>query len=98
MNQEKLYNLVRRPVITEKAATAAERSNQYVFHVDSAATKPEIAAAIEKVFGVSVANVRVLNVKGKTKRTRTGIGRRSDWKKAYVQLADGQQIDYTATE
>jgi large subunit ribosomal protein L23 len=98
MNQEKLYNLVRRPVITEKAAYAAERANQYVFQVESSATKPEIAAAVEKVFGVKVENVRVLNIKGKTKRTRTGLGRRSDWKKAYVKLVDGQQIDYTATE
>lgn len=98
MNQEKLYTLIERPVITEKAAIAAEQANQYVFRVSNAASKPEIKAAVEAAFQVSVTDIRVLNVKGKTKRTRTGLGRRSDWKKAYVTLADGQQIDYTAAE
>lgn len=98
MNQEKLFTLIERPVITEKAAIAAEQANQYVFRVDTAASKPEIKAAVEAAFKVNVAEVRVLNMKGKTKRTRTGMGKRSDWKKAYVTLADGQQIDYTAAE
>ena len=97
MNQEKLLNLIERPVITEKAAIASESSNQYVFRVSRSATKSEIKAAVESVFEVTVETVRVLNVKGKTKRTRTGLGKRSDWKKAYVKLASGQQIDYTAT-
>lgn len=97
MNQEKILTLIQRPVITEKAAIASETSNQYVFRVASDATKPEIKAAVESVFEVSVESVRVLNTKGKTKRTRTGLGKRSDWKKAYVKLASGQQIDYTAT-
>ena len=97
MNQEKLLNLIERPVITEKAAIASESSNQYVFRVNRNATKSEIKAAVESVFEVTVENVRVLNTKGKTKRTRTGLGKRSDWKKAYVKLASGQQIDYTAT-
>lgn len=98
MNQEKLLTLIERPVITEKAAIASEEANQYVFHVAKSATKHQIAEAVEQVFDVKVEDVRVLNVKGKVKRTRTGLGRRSDWKKAYVKLADGQQIDYTATE
>ena len=97
MNQERLLTLIQRPVITEKAAIASETSNQYVFRVSGDATKPEIKAAVESVFEVSVESVRVLNTKGKTKRTRTGLGKRSDWKKAYVKLASGQQIDYTAT-
>ena len=97
MNQEKLLNLIDRPVITEKAAISSESSNQYVFRVSRSATKSEIKAAVESVFEVTVETVRVLNVKGKTKRTRTGLGKRSDWKKAYVKLASGQQIDYTAT-
>ncbi|MBT5331039.1 MAG: 50S ribosomal protein L23 [Porticoccaceae bacterium] len=97
MSQEKLLTLIQRPVITEKAAIATETANQYVFRVAGDATKPEIKAAVEAVFPVQVESVRVLNVKGKTKRTRTGMGRRSDWKKAYVQLVSGQQIDYTDT-
>lgn len=98
MNQEKLYTLIERPVITEKAAIAAEQANQYVFRVNTKTSKPEIKAAVETAFKVSVTEVRVMNVKGKTKRTRTGLGKRNDWKKAYVTLADGQQIDYTAAE
>lgn len=97
MNQERLLTLITRPVITEKAAIAAETSNQYVFRVAGDATKPEIKAAVESVFEVTVESVRVLNTKGKTKRTKSGLGKRSDWKKAYVKLASGQQIDYTAT-
>lgn len=97
MNQEKLLTLIQRPVITEKAAIAAEVANQYVFCVAGSATKPEIKAAVEAVFEVTVESVRVLNTKGKTKRTKSGLGKRSDWKKAYVKLATGQQIDYTAT-
>ena len=97
MSQERLLTLIKRPVITEKAAIASETANQYVFSVASNATKSEIKAAVEAVFPVQVENVRVLNVKGKTKRTKTGLGKRSDWKKAYVKLASGQQIDYTET-
>lgn len=97
MSQERLLTLIKRPVITEKAAIASEVANQYVFSVASDATKSEIKAAVEAVFPVQVENVRVLNVKGKTKRTKTGLGKRSDWKKAYVKLASGQQIDYTET-
>ena len=97
MSQERLLTLIQRPVITEKAAIASELANQYVFRVAGDATKPEIKAAVEAVFEVTVENVRVLNTKGKTKRTKTGLGKRSDWKKAYVKLASGQQIDYTAT-
>lgn len=97
MSQERLLTLIQRPVITEKAAIATETANQYVFRVAGDATKTEIKAAVEAVFPVQVESVRVLNVKGKTKRTRTGMGRRSDWKKAYVELVSGQQIDYTDT-
>lgn len=97
MKQEKLLTVISRPVITEKAAIATEKANNYVFKVAGDATKSDIKAAVEAVFPVQVESVRVLNVKGKTKRTRTGLGRRSDWKKAYVKLASGQQIDYTET-
>jgi len=96
MNQERLLNVIRAPHISEKSAMAGELGNQYVFKVAVDATKPEIKAAVESVFNVSVEAVQVVNVKGKVRRTKNGLGRRNDWKKAYVSLADGQQIDFTA--
>lgn len=96
MNQERLLNVIRAPHISEKASMAGELDNQYVFKVAVDATKPEIKAAVESVFSVSVAKVQVVNMKGKVRRTKTGLGRRNDWKKAYVSLAEGQQIDFTA--
>ena len=96
VTQERLLNVIRAPHISEKTAMAGEQYNQYVFKVSVDATKPEIKAAVESVFNVSVEQVRVVNMKGKVRRSRTGLGRRNDWKKAYVSLADGQQIDFTA--
>jgi len=98
MNQERMYQVLLGPVISEKAAMAGESANQVVFKVTSDATKTEIKAAIEQLFEVKVEGVRVLNVKGKTKRTRHGIGKRSDWKKAYVRLEQGQDIDFAVAE
>ncbi|WP_075186002.1 50S ribosomal protein L23 [Teredinibacter haidensis] len=98
MNQERLYKVLLGPVISEKSAVVADIANQVVFKVVADAEKSEIKAAVEKLFNVSVEGVRVLNVKGKTKRTRYGIGRRSDWKKAYVSLAEGSEIDFEAAE
>jgi large subunit ribosomal protein L23 len=69
-----------------------------VLRVANDASKPEIKAAVEALFKVRVEQVRVLNVKGKERRTRHGVGRRSDWKKAYVRLAVGQDIDFTAID
>ena len=96
VTQERLLNVIRAPHISEKTAMAGEQENLYVFKVSVDATKPEIKAAVESVFNVSVEQVRVINMKGKVRRSRTGLGRRNDWKKAYVSLADGQQIDFTA--
>lgn len=98
MNQERLYKVLLGPVVSEKSAFAADIANQVVFKVISDAQKPEVKAAVEKMFDVQVVGVRILNVKGKTKRTRHGIGRRSDWKKAYVKLAEGQEIDFATAE
>jgi large subunit ribosomal protein L23 len=98
MNQERLYKVLLGPVVSEKSASVAEVSNQVVFKVLPNADKAEIKAAVEKMFDVKVQNVRVLNVKGKTKRTRHGIGVRSDWKKAYVRLEQGQDIDFAIAE
>ncbi|MHC5653045.1 50S ribosomal protein L23 [Stappia sp.] len=90
----KHYDTVVSPVITEKATMASEE-NKVVFNVSPTATKPEIKAAVEKLFGVKVTAVNTLVRKGKTKRFRGRIGRQSDVKKAVVTLADGQSIDVT---
>lgn len=95
LSQEVLYDVVRSPLITEKATLASEQ-NQVVFKVALKATKFEIKDAVEKLFNVKVAGVNTLVQKGKTKRVKGRPGRRSDIKKAYVQLAEGQVIDLTA--
>ena len=95
MITERTYDIIRGPVITEKATLLSEH-NQVAFRVAMTATKPEIRKAIEALFGVKVTGVNTLRVKGKTKRFRGRMGRRSDYKKAIVTLAEGQSIDYTA--
>jgi large subunit ribosomal protein L23 len=92
---ERLLNVIRAPRISEKTARLAE-SNQYVFVVASTATKADVKAAIEQLFSVTVEAVNVVNAKGKTKTFRFRSGRRSDQRKAYVRLAEGQSIDVTA--
>lgn len=98
MNQERVYQVVFGPHISEKATIVAEGNSQYVFRVAKDATKPEIKQAVEQLFDVKVMSVRTLIQKGKTKRTQRGMGKRSDLKKAYVRLADGQEIDFLAAE
>ena len=92
MSREAMYEVVRNPVITEKATMLSEK-NQFVFRVAIGATKPEIKASVEGLFGVNVLAVNTLVQKGKTKRFKGRPGVRSDVKKAYVQLAEGQSID-----
>jgi large subunit ribosomal protein L23 len=92
--REALYEIIRGPVITEKATQLTER-NQVVFRVAKDANKLQIKAAVEGLFGVTVLAVNTLVQKGKTKRFRGRPGARSDVKKAYVQLAEGQSIDLT---
>ena len=94
MNRLDAYDIVRRPVITEKSTLLSEH-NAVVFKVADKATKPEIKAAVEGLFNVKVLAVNTMVVKGKTKRFRGREGRRSDWKKAMVRLAEGQSIDLT---
>ncbi len=94
LSREAMYEIVRSPVITEKATRLSEHG-QYVFRVALTASKPEIKAAVEGLFGVQVLAVNTLIQKGKTKRFRGRPGRRSDIKKAFVKLAAGQQIDFT---
>ena len=88
------YDVIRSPIITEKATRLSEL-NKVVFRVADDASKDEIAAAVEELFKVKVTKVNTLNVKGKTKRFRGVAGRRSDIKKAIVTLAEGQSIDIT---
>lgn len=90
---EEAYDVIRAPLITEKA-TMASQHNQVAFKVRLDASKPQIRAAIEKLFKVEVKAVTTILVKGKTKRFRGRPGRRSDYKKAFVTLADGQAIDF----
>ena len=94
LSREAMYQIIRSPVITEKATMLSE-SGQFVFRVASDADKREIKAAIEGLFGVTVLAVNTLVQKGKTKRFRGRPGSRSDVKKAFVKLAAGQSIDFT---
>ena len=94
ISAERMYEVVRAPMITEKATLLSEK-NQFVFKVANDATKPEIKAAIETLFKVKVTNVNTLITKGKTKRFKGRPGVRSDVKKAFVTLAAGESIDFT---
>lgn len=94
VSPERLYEVIRAPMITEKSTLGGEK-NQVVFKVDSSATKHEIKAAVEKLFKVTVLSVNTLNMQGKEKRFRGRIGRRSSFKKAIVRLQEGHSIDVT---
>lgn len=96
LSREAMYEIIRSPVITEKATTLSERG-QVVFRVSIDASKPEIKAAVEGLFGVKVVGINTLVQKGKTKRFRGRPGQRSDVKKAFVRLAEGQSIDFTTS-
>ncbi|MCK0515045.1 50S ribosomal protein L23 [Anaerobiospirillum sp. NML120448] len=95
MMNARLMNILRAPIVTEKSARA-EQTNTYVFKVVKDATKQEIKQAVETIFSVDVGAVRTLNVLGKKRRSAHGYGCRSDWKKAYVTLAEGEKIDFTS--
>jgi len=95
ISKERMFDLVRAPVITEKATLGSEH-NQMAFRVPLDATKPEIAAAVEGIFGVKVVAVNTLRQQGKLKRFKGRPGQRSDVKKAYVTLAEGETIDVAA--
>ena len=92
--QGRLMQLVLAPVISEKSTFVADKNNQVVFRVAADATKPEIKAAIELMFKVQVDSVQVVNVRGKGKRFGQSFGRRRHWKKAYVCLKEGQEINF----
>ena len=94
MNQERLLQVLLAPQVSEKATAVADKNNQVIFKVAADATKPEIKAAVELLFKVEVDAVQVLNVKGKVKRRGAVQGRRKGWKKAFVCLKPGQEIQF----
>ena len=94
VNEERLYQIILKPVISEKTTLAAEQNRQIVFQVRTDANKNEIRLAVEKLFEVKVENVQVVNVRGKVKRHGGTTGVRNNWKKAYVCLQEGQDIDF----
>ena len=97
-SQERLMQVLLAPQISEKATYIADKNEQVVFKVASTATKPEVKAAVELLFKVQVKSVQIANVKGKVKRFGRTMGRRKDWKKAFVCLQPGQEINFAAGE
>jgi large subunit ribosomal protein L23 len=97
-NIDQLMNVVLAPVVSEKSTFVADKNRQYVFRVADDATKPEIKAAVELMFKTKVDSVTVSNVKGKQRRFGRTIGRKRNWRKAYVRLVEGQEINFAATE
>ena len=94
MNQERMHQILVSPHVSEKATLLAEEQNQHVFRVLSTATKAEVKEAVEGMFKVKVEKVRILNIKGKTKRFGGRLGKRSDLRKAYVTLMSDNDIDF----
>ena len=94
MNQERLLKVILAPHVSEKSTISAELSDTLVFKVATDADKTEIKSAVEQLFEVEVTGVRTVNVKGKTKRHGVRMGKRKDWKKAYVTLKEGHDIDF----
>ena len=96
MNQERVFQILLGPHVSEKAAIVAEQNNQYVLRVSLDATKDEIRQSVEQLFKVTVNDVQTLRVKGKAKRNRYGLSKRPSWKKAYVRVEQGQEIDFAS--
>ncbi len=94
ITEERILNVIVAPHISEKTTMSAEKNNTVVFKVAKDARKLEIKKAVEKLFEVEVTGVRTANVKGKVKRTGMRLGRRNDWKKAYVTLKEGSELDF----
>jgi len=96
LNKYQLASVLQAPIISEKSTIAAEKDKRFVFKVQKVATKKQVKDAVEIMFNVEVDSVQVLNVKGKQKRFGRSLGQRSDWKKAYVKLKPGHDIDFSA--
>lgn len=95
MNNERLYKIILGAHVSEKASVIADEVNQFAFKVVKDATGPEIKQAVEKIYDVEVKKVSVMNVKGKVKRSWRGTSKKPNWKKAYVSLAAGHDIDFS---
>ncbi len=95
---ELIFDVIRAPHVSEKGTRVADKYRQMIFEVRVDATKPLIKEAVEKMFNVQVDSVTVMNVKGKRKQSGRIAGKRADWKKAYVRLKPGQDIDFTGTK
>lgn len=98
MNRERVFQVLAGPHVSEKSAIVGEQSNQYVFKVAVDATKAEIRKAVEQLFKVDVLNVSTLKVKGKVKRNKFGLSAKPTWKKAYVSVKPGQDIDFMTAD
>ena len=98
MNQERMYTILLEPHISEKVSVLGDKVNQYAFKVAKDATKGEIREAVQTLFNVEVNKVTTANVKGKVKRNARGETRKKNWKKAYITVAAGQEIDYMVVE
>lgn len=98
MNSERLMQVLLGPHVSEKATVVADQDNQVVFKVAPNATKPEIKRAVEVLFEVEVEGVQVSNVIGKTKRGKSTLGKRKNWRKAYVRIKAGQDISFMGAE
>ncbi|MCF6202357.1 MAG: 50S ribosomal protein L23 [Methylococcaceae bacterium] len=96
IKKNNLESILLSPIVSEKSTIAAEENNRFVFKVQKVSTKLEIKKAVETMFDVEVDSVQVLNVKGKVKRFGRSLGKRSDWKKAYVKLKSGHDIDFAS--
>jgi len=96
INKYQLAGVIEAPIISEKSTNAAEKNRQFVFKVQKQSTKKQVKNAVEIMFGVEVDSVQVLNVKGKQKKVGRTVGQRSDWKKAYVKLKSGHDIEFSA--
>lgn len=94
LTKDALYQVLLSPVVTEKSTRAADQGGQVVFQVATTATRNDVKAAVEQAFDVEVEAVRILNVKGKTKRFGKALGKRNDRKKAYIRLKEGSDIDF----
>lgn len=95
-HNSQLANVLLAPIVSEKSSLAAEQNKRFVFKVRTTATKLQVKKAVESMFNVEVDSVQVLNVKGKVKRFGRALGKRSDWKKAYVKLKEGHDIEFAS--
>jgi large subunit ribosomal protein L23 len=98
MNQERIMKVLISPIVSEKSTRLADQHRQFVFKVVKDASKPEVRKAVELMFDVKVEGVQIANVNGKLKRFGGAMGKRSDWKKAFVTLAEGHDINFMGAE